>query len=149
MKKSPNWAPGVTGSVMIAISKLRWPRGSRQSPVRTWSRCSWNQRRFSPIVAPGIRPSPLVTSRIPMPAVWKSIVEITRSARIATSHSVVAARPSARRESYPRRVAGEEVRRGGGGELDVRTGPGEQLGRDVEHARDHRALVEGQDAAVA
>src|SRR5439155_1767205 len=52
MKKSPNWAPGVRGSVITAIRRARWPRGSRQRPVRRWSRCSWNQRRFSPIVVP-------------------------------------------------------------------------------------------------
>src|SRR5882672_1307896 len=171
MKKRPNWAAGVTGSVMIAISKLRWPRGSRQRPVRTWSRCSWNQRRFSPIVAPGIRPRPLVTSRIPIPAVWKSIVETTRSARIATSQFVAAPRrarpsiaaprpagpqprdglrralPSSRRESYRRRFSSEEVGCGGFGELDARAGLGEQLARDREHALDDRVLVEGQDAA--
>src|SRR5207247_875626 len=55
MKKSPNWAPGVRGSVITAIRRARWPRGSRQRPVRRWSRCSWNQRRFSPIVVPGSR----------------------------------------------------------------------------------------------
>src|SRR5207249_1058507 len=74
MKKSPNLASGVTGSVMTAIRRARCPRGSRQRPVRRWSRCSWNQRRFSPIVLPGSRSRPLVRSRIPIPAVWKSIV---------------------------------------------------------------------------
>src|SRR5438445_404386 len=85
MKKSPNLASGVTGSVMTAIRRARCPRGSRQRPVRRWSRCSWNQRRFSPIVLPGSRSRPLVRSRIPIPAVWKSIVPSTRSERIATS----------------------------------------------------------------
>src|SRR5438132_722345 len=85
MKKSPNLASGVTGSVITAIRRARCPRGSRQRPVRRWSRCSWNQRRFSPIVLPGSRPRPLVRSRMPIPAVWKSIVPSTRSERIATS----------------------------------------------------------------
>src|SRR5216110_1198608 len=85
MKKSPNWAPGVRGSVITAIRRARWPRGSRQRPVRRWSRCSWNQRRFSPIVVPGSRPRPLVRSRMPIPAVWKSTVPSTRSERIVTS----------------------------------------------------------------
>src|SRR5215475_9475030 len=85
MKNSPNAAPGVTGSVFTAMSRPRCPRGSRHSPVRRSSRCSWNQRRLSAIVVPGRRGSPLVKRRIPIPAVWKSIVESTRSARIGTS----------------------------------------------------------------
>ena len=41
--------------------------------------------RFSPIVTPGSRPRPLVRSRMPIPAVWKSVVASTRSERIHTS----------------------------------------------------------------
>src|SRR2546426_622402 len=65
MKKSPNLASGVTGSVMTAIRRARCPRGSRQRPVRRWSRCSWNQRRFSPIVLPGSRSRPLRACKVP------------------------------------------------------------------------------------
>src|SRR5215470_11531856 len=120
MKKSPKWAPGVTASVITAIRRLRWPRGSRQSPVRRSSLCSWKKRRFSAIVAPGSLPSPLVSRSIPMPAVWKSMVEITRSDRMATPP---------RLRSYPRRATRPEEGRRGLGE--------------------HERLVERQDAAIA
>src|SRR5215470_4438615 len=140
MKKSPKWAPGVTASVITAIRRLRWPRGSRQSPVRRSSWCSWKKRRFSAIVAPGSLPSPLVSRRIPMPAVWKSMVEITRSDRMATPP---------RLRSYPRRATRPEEGRRGLGEHERRARRRTNLGGDIRGGGEHGRLVERQDAAIA
>src|SRR5262245_21507210 len=57
------------------------------------------------MVAPGRCPRPLVSSRMPIPAVWKSVVDSTRSDRIGTS------RLRAMRLPRPGRVKGAAVAR--------------------------------------
>ena len=74
MKMTPKSAPGVTGSVSKAPYMSACPRGSHMSALRTSSRFSLAQRRFSKMVAPGMRGTPAVTTRRGSPAVCMSRV---------------------------------------------------------------------------
>src|SRR5262252_2157854 len=111
--------------------------------------CSWNQRRFSAIVAPGRRPSPLVKSRMPIPAVWKSIVDSTRSDLIAPSslpcHHLTAGDAHVSRTSNVPNVvpvyvlaAISEIREGGGQTVSLRRASG-------QHDRVYAAPGDGLD----
>src|SRR3569833_2339331 len=48
------------------------PRGSYIRSVRMWSRWVMKWRRRSAIVAPGMTPTPPVTTRVGIPSVWES-----------------------------------------------------------------------------
>src|SRR5260370_1065993 len=150
MKKRPKFAAGVTGSVITAIRRPRCPRGSRQRPVLRSSRCSWNHCRFSAIVFPGSRPRPLVKSRIPIPAVWKSMVPITRSARIGTSAEGHETAPLTPCQDPAPSLHGHALREVAGLVRIVAPPPrqivAEQLGGNC--ARDRRGPAEMRDAHV-
>ncbi len=76
MKRTPQAAPGVTGSVRKQPYMSACPRGSHMSVRRVWSRCSRAYRRLAIIVAPGIAGTPPVTTRKGSPAVCASMVVI-------------------------------------------------------------------------
>src|SRR5580693_8202300 len=59
-----------------------WPRGSYIRNVRSSSLFSTNHWRRSAIVAPGMTPTPPVTTRVGIPSVCDSTVWITRCDRI-------------------------------------------------------------------
>ena len=72
MKRTPQSASGRVGGWRIAPDMAECPRGSRMSRSRrsSISASKWSLR--SSIVAPGIGPTPPVTTRVGIPSVWES-----------------------------------------------------------------------------
>src|SRR6516225_5977951 len=67
-----------------------WPRGSYIRKVRSSSQFWMNHWRRSAMVAPGMTPTPPVTTRVGMPSVCDSTVWITRCERIRATPSSIA-----------------------------------------------------------
>ncbi|BCB76722.1 hypothetical protein Pflav_031320 [Phytohabitans flavus] len=72
MNTTPQSASGRIGGWRIAPLIAACPRGSYISSVRRWSRLSMKCWRRSAIEAPGMTPTPSVTTRVGMPSVCES-----------------------------------------------------------------------------
>ena len=72
MKSTPKSASGRVGGCRMLPLIDPCPRGSYMSNVRRSSELSMNHCRRSAMVAPGMTPTPPVTTRVGMPSVWES-----------------------------------------------------------------------------
>ena len=72
MNSTPQSASGRVGGWRIAPDIAEWPRGSRISRSRRSSISASKCSLRSSIVAPGIGPTPPVTTRVGIPSVWES-----------------------------------------------------------------------------
>src|SRR5665647_2024888 len=115
MKTTPQSASCLVGACRIAPLMAAWPRGSFISNSRMWSRFSMKYSRLSFMVAPGMTPTPPVTTRVGIPSVWESTAVNIRFARI-TQSSRPQSLPNARTHGSGHRasfsslpVAGSEV----------------------------------------
>jgi hypothetical protein len=72
MNSTPQSASSRVGGCRIAPDMAEWPRGSRISRSRRSSISASKCSLRSSIVAPGIGPTPPVTTRVGIPSVWES-----------------------------------------------------------------------------